>query len=500
MAIEPNLTWLERIVSGLRARRDVAAAAAALFAQWLLRCIVPAMPFAPYSVANRIVRITPGGLATAGIDQFGHSALPILGAGIVVATLVLGLAIGRRSAVLFAALAVSLSFFATRIDPVPQDLRDSVAASLVAGAAAWMVAAVLTPLPVRSESRFDPRRRQLITTGLLGIGLVAVFGVSEIRRMARQVIAASPIRADRPAVVPSDPAFVEVTGLSPQITSRDDHYQIDIDIADPVVDASAWQLKISGAVDAPRSFTLDDLRVMTTTERLQLMSCISNDVGGNLVSCSRWTGVPLADLLGLTKLNSDGKMIVAGAIDGYTETIPIDIALSQTVLVAFGMDGLSLPDAHGSPARLLFPGRYGMRSVKWLKELVVSRTDGAEGYWEQRGWDKQAIMRTSSRIDVLDKAATAGHFTVAGIAWAGDRKISKVEVSKDDGGTWSPAQLEGELGPLAWRRWQIDFAMPPGSYNLVVRATDGTGTLQDATDRPPHPSGSSGYHRVSVQV
>ncbi len=499
MAIDDHLTGPTRLLSGLGARRDVAAAAAALFAQWLLRRVVPTMPFAPYSVANRIVRITPGGIATTGIDEFGHSALPILGAGIVVATLVLGLAIGRRSPILLGGLAVALSFFATRIDPVPQDLRDSLAASLVAGAAAWLGATLLTPLPERSQSPFDPRRRQLITTGMLGIALIAVFGVAEIRRMARQVIAAAPVRADRPVTVPSDPAFTDVPGLSPQVTSRDDHYQVDIDIADPVVDVSSWHLKISGAVGAPRSFTLEDLRAMPTTERLQLMSCISNEVGGDLVSCSRWTGVPLADLVRAAQPRGDVKMVIAHAIDGYTETIPIDIALSQLVLVAFGMDGLTLPDAHGAPARLLFPGRYGMRSVKWLKELSFSTTED-EGYWEQRGWDKQAIMRTSSRIDVLDKTADAGHFVAAGIAWAGDRRISAVELSTDDGGSWSRAQLEGELGPLAWQRWQLALELPPGTRNLVVRATDGTGALQDATERPPHPSGSSGYHRVSIRV
>src|SRR4029079_12884670 len=109
-----------------------------------LRRIVPAMPFAPYSVANRIVRITPGGIATTGIDELGHKARPILGAVVVVAMLAVGLAVGRRSAVVLGALVLMLSFAATRLDPVPQDLRDSASASLVAGAAAWMVAAALT--------------------------------------------------------------------------------------------------------------------------------------------------------------------------------------------------------------------------------------------------------------------------------------------------------------------------------------------------------------------
>ena len=480
-------------------RRDIVAVAAALFAQWLLRRIVPAMPFAPYSVANRIVRITPGGIATTGIDEVGHLALPILGAIVVVATLALGLAIGRRNPILLGAAAVALSFFATRLDPVPQDVRDSLAASLVAGAAAWLVAALLTPLPQSTAAPFDARRRQLVTSGLLGIGLVAVFGVSEIRRMTRQVIAASVIRANRPVTVPTDASFAEVPGLSPQVTPSDKHYEIDINIADPVIDAASWQLKISGAVSAPRSYKLDDLRAMATTERLQLLSCISNEVGGDLVSCSRWTGVPLSDLIRAANPSGDAKMVVAHAIDGYTETIPIDIAMTDLVLVAFGMNGLALPDAHGNPIRLLFPGRYGMRSVKWLKELSVSKTEG-EGYWEERGWDKVATMRTSSRIDVLSKTPAGGRFIAAGIAWAGDRRISAVEISTDDGASWTHAQLEGELGPLAWQRWQMPLELASGTHILAVRATDGAGTLQDDTQRPPHPSGSSGYHRVSVRV
>ena len=144
-------------LDGLRARRDLAAAAAALLAQWLLRRIVPAMPFAPYSVANRLVRLTPGNIATFGIDQFGHLALPLLGAGVVVATLVLGLAVGRRSPFALGLVAAVLSFAATRIDPVPQGVRDSVAASLVAGAAAWLTASLLSPARAAGASRVESR-------------------------------------------------------------------------------------------------------------------------------------------------------------------------------------------------------------------------------------------------------------------------------------------------------------------------------------------------------
>jgi len=120
-------------------------------------------------------------------------------------------------------------------------------------------------------------------------------------------------------------------------------------------------------------------------------------------------------------------------------------------------------------------------------------------YWEKRGWDRQAVMRTGARFDLPRQgAAVRSPLTAAGLAYAGNRGISAVEVSSDDGQTWQRAMLELAASPFAWRRWAIDLTLPPGDTALVVRAFDSQGETQDATRRAPHPEGASGYHRIVV--
>jgi Oxidoreductase molybdopterin binding domain/Mo-co oxidoreductase dimerisation domain len=239
---------------------------------------------------------------------------------------------------------------------------------------------------------------------------------------------------------------------------------------------------------------------MPTVERLVAMCCISNPVGGPLVGNARWTGVPLADLLRQAGPTAAAVTVEAVAADGYRETYPLPALAGQDVLVAFGMNGAELPQQHGYPARLLVPGRYGMKSVKWLTRLALLPAPAA-GYWEQRGWDPVATIRTQSRIDVpADHDAVPPRFTVAGIAWAGDRRVARVQVLADDHGPWMPAVLERQADPLGWRRWRLGLELPPGLHTLAVRAVDGTGQVQAAERLPPHPSGASGYHRIVVRV
>jgi Oxidoreductase molybdopterin binding domain/Mo-co oxidoreductase dimerisation domain len=184
--------------------------------------------------------------------------------------------------------------------------------------------------------------------------------------------------------------------------------------------------------------------------------------------------------------------------DGYFETIPVGTAMLPSVLVAAAMNGEVLPREHGYPARLLVPGRYGYKSVKWLEFLALVPS-GARGYWVERGWDPQGVIRTESRFDTRgDHSRLPGQFTAAGVAWAGERGISLVEVSADDSHKWTRAELEPPADPLAWRRWRVPMSLPPGVHALTVRATDGTGALQPSAYLPPHPSGASGYHRIVI--
>jgi len=484
-------------------RPGFAVSAGALLAQYAVHVSVRGVPFAPYALGNRLVRLAPGSLATAAIERLGHNALPLFAWALISFTVALGVVLGRRTPATFGALAFLLSLLSFRLDPVPHTLLQNAAASTWAALAASLVAWSIRP-PARSDSNgaeppVDADRRRVLQLLLLGGGAVALGGYAVARRRSAGGTFEA-VRADRVASVVADPEFDAIPGLSALVTSRDDHYVVGIDIDEPVIDGEGWRLKIGGAVAEQRTYSVAQLQAMRTAEEPVVMQCISNTVGGSLVGNARWTAVPLSTLLAAAKTDPSARLVVARAADGYSETIPLDGGAPGCVLVAFAMDGQTLPESHGFPARLIFPGRYGMRSVKWLTELELITGDD-EGYWEKRGWDHQAIMNTASRIDVPEhRGATTSPLRVAGVAWAGDRGISAVEVSADDGATWTRAELEREIGPLAWRRWRAEMALTPGVYALLVRAYDGSGTLQQAERRSPHPSGASGYHRVVVTV
>jgi DMSO/TMAO reductase YedYZ molybdopterin-dependent catalytic subunit len=479
-------------------------AVAALAAQGLLHLAVPQAPFAPFSLGERLVRQAPGGLATATIDLLGHQALHVVAVGCVAGALALGVALRRATPPVLGGAALVSSLGAAWLDP----RRPGPPWALAAGAVAAL-AAVLAPLAVaarpgrqqpgrRAGGVVDPGRRRLLAAIALGGG-VAVLGGATARR-ALEPVRAGLVIADRPAAVPHDPGFVGIAGLSAAVTPTADHYVVDVDLADPAVPESGWALRVDGAVTHPLRLALADLRATPTVERLVTMCCISNPVGGPLVGNARWTGVPLADLLRQAQPTATAATLEAVAADGYRETYPLPALAGQQVLVAFGVNGAKLPRQHGHPARLLAPGRYGLKSVKWLTRLALLPAPAA-GYWEQRGWDPVATIRTQSRIDVpADHAAVPPRLTVAGIAWAGERRVARVEVLADDHGPWRPAALEREADPLGWRRWRLGLQLPPGLHTLAGRAVDGTGQTQAAERLPPHPSGASGYHRIVVRV
>lgn len=476
------------------------AAALALFAQRLLHGAYHQAPFAPFSIAEWVIRKTPGPLATEGIERLGHSAQPLLANSMIVVALLAGLLLGRRPGWLLATFAFALTLIAAWLDPLTRSVSATFASAALAGFVAFTVVTALGPAPewgTAFETNWARRRllaRVSIVLVMLGVGGAAFF------RGGSRSTPTGPVRADEPVRVPNDPGFVAAPGQSPKVTPTDDHYTVDIDIENPLIGESSWRLKVDGAVENELTFTLDDLRGMQTVERLYNMSCISNQVGGSLISNSRWTGVALDDLLDMAVVRPEAVTLLARSYDGFDDAVLLDDIRGRGAFVAIGMNGMLLPRDHGFPARMLFPNHYGMRSVKWLTKITLLDQD-QEGYWAQRGWDRDAVVRTESRIDTPDDGQEVrGPFVVAGVAWAGARGISGVEVSPDDGETWQAAQLETELSSLSWRRWQVELDLPSGGTILAVRATDGAGMVQDAQKRDPHPSGASGYHRVFVRV
>ena len=222
-------------------------------------------------------------------------------------------------------------------------------------------------------------------------------------------------------------------------------------------------------------------------------------IGGHLISTAKWTGVRLSDLLERAGVRPGALEVVSTSVDGFADSVPYGDATGPETIVAYGMNGMKLPRAHGFPARILVPGYYGMKQPKWLGSIeVIDRP--FQGYWEQRGWIKEAVVKTMSRIDTPKSHSDVdGSLTVAGIAFAGDRGISRVEVSVDGGKSFADATLKTALSELTWRQWRFSFRPPAGSSTrILVRATDGRGATQTSEVTPPEYSGATGWHGVDV--
>jgi DMSO/TMAO reductase YedYZ molybdopterin-dependent catalytic subunit len=299
--------------------------------------------------------------------------------------------------------------------------------------------------------------------------------------------------------------------LAPPITANDDFYVVTKNaVQDPIVDASAWRLVIDGEVNAPVQVDYRTLRALPSVELIKTLECISNLTAGcsltsfgcDLISTARWRGVRLSDVLALAGgLKSSAVGLAFLSTDEFSAGLPIDVVQDPEALVVYEMNGEPLPRVHGFPARLLVPGRYGMKNPKWLAGIRAMTREYA-GWYEQRNWNKDGFIKTMSRIDTPADASMlpAGDQRIAGIAYAGDRGISKVELTNDDGGTWVQARiLEPMPGKDVMVRWESTFTLSSGgSLTLGVRATDGTGDVQTDDFQLPQPDGATGRDEISV--
>jgi DMSO/TMAO reductase YedYZ molybdopterin-dependent catalytic subunit len=307
---------------------------------------------------------------------------------------------------------------------------------------------------------------------------------------------------------PPAEASIDVPGMPPLITPARDFYLIDTALSSPRIDVNTWKLSVKGAVENPVEFSYKDLLGMSTREADITLSCVSNEVGGGLVSNGRWTGVLLSDVLAEAGVSRDkitraSRQLVGRSVDGWTSGFRTELALDgREALVAFGLNGSELPLKHGYPVRLVVPGLYGyVSATKWITDIELTDWN-FDAYWIQRTWSKEGPIKTQSRIDTVKggENLSAGRIPVGGVAWAPHRGISKVEVSTDGGETWNDARLAKQLDADTWRQYVYDWNAAPGQYTLQVRATDGAGQTQTAKAAPPHPSGASGYHTIDVTV
>ena len=320
-----------------------------------------------------------------------------------------------------------------------------------------------------------------------------------------------------PPNVPAGSIFAE-QALAPfvrsELTPNDKFYRIDTNIIVPSVDANTWRLNIRGLVkNGPMQFTYDEIRTMTSVSEYATLECISDKIQGDLISTAHWKGVPLKSILEKAEVLPEAIYVVFRCADGYDVGIPLDRGLMEGTILAYEMNGVPLPTEHGFPVRAIVPGLYGMMNAKWITDIeLVDKV--YEGFWQRRGWANNAKYQTRSKIVLPGDAlrnrfealsaniATPGSKSpIAGLAFAGDRGISKVEVSTDGGNTWMTASLKDPISRNSWVLWALEWIpQNKGKYNVVVRATDGYGNLQIAEITDIYPNGATGYHSVEEFV
>lgn len=484
----------------------VAAAAAAIGFGELIGGIVPGGSSLVLSVGSRVIDAAPPFVKDFAVSTLGTADKPALIIGVIVFTLAFGALFGalfarRRWLGIggFGLLAVVGGFAVAA--------SETVGAAILVAAVAFLAAIGTLFLLFRTgHADSDGGRRTFLRQAG---SLVALSGLAAIA--GRAIVQAAATTGARGDVVLQPPvtqpealtASLAVEGISPQYVPNADFYRIDTALSSPKVNVDTWKLSVTGMVDHPLEFTFDELLAMPMVERDVTLSCVSNEVGGDLVGNARWQGIVLSNLLDQAGVQPGATQIVGRSVDDFTVGFPTDLAFDgRTALVAVGMNGEPLPIDHGFPARLVVAGLYGyVSATKWLSEIELTTLEAFDAYWVPRGWAKEAPIKTESRIDVPStrRQVTAGMTPIAGVAWAPTRGISKVEVQVDDG-PWQTARLGDEDGTEAWRQWVLDWNATVGNHTITVRATDGDGVLQTEERVRPRPDGATGWHSVTVTV
>ena len=453
-------------------------------------------------------------------DKLALETLIVLVAALVGAGL--GVVAVRRSYLIavggFSAFALA-GFLATLATPAASPTTSMIVA-LVAGIVGVQVMSFLlrtagagrTALgtPVAAVTPDWSRRGFLLQAGAVAIASTAA-GVIGRRLLEGPDPTAGPGVATalpRPVQTATLPAGADLqqADLTPIVVPNDRFYRIDTALITPSVDLASWRLRVHGMVDREVTLTYADLAELPLIEQYVTISCVSNEVGGGLVGNAKWTGVKLRDVLAMAGVQAGATQLVGRSVDGWTAGMPTAWVMDETrePMIALRMNDEPLPRNHGFPARLIVPGLYGyVSATKWLGELELTTLEAFNGYWVPLGWSKEAPILTQSRIDTPHngQSVAPGRVPIAGIAWAPDRGIAKVEVAID--GAWQDATLSTPISDATWVQWLVAWdatSAAPGSHTIEVRATDGNGIVQTSDVSPPAPDGARGHHTIRVAV
>ncbi|HEX4770321.1 MAG TPA: molybdopterin-dependent oxidoreductase [Bryobacteraceae bacterium] len=309
------------------------------------------------------------------------------------------------------------------------------------------------------------------------------------------------LSAEAPQNLSSPLQTIAGTSTTPDLLFVRDHFK------EPDVSLEKWSLRIEGAVQKPYQLGFADLVELPSLKLEAVLECAGNVANGSAVSSGLWEGVGLAALLEAAHPDADAvAVLLEGADSGrlfddcpalpYSQIVPLTKCNDAESLVAYKYNELALPKRNGFPARALFPGWYGMNSVKWLSRIRLLRESDRETTFHQSGMNRlynrvtqndgaEQITRLSG-IQLKSVLAwptnqlklPAGRHLVWGFAWSGANAIRKVNVSSDRGETWSEAKLDSAANGRGWVRWSYPWLATPGDHILMSRASDSNGNQQ----------------------
>ncbi|MBF4562220.1 molybdopterin-dependent oxidoreductase [Microbacterium sp. VKM Ac-2870] len=512
--------------TGSRGRAAFAGAAAAVFGAGvaeLAGALVGASPIA--AVGSALIDLAPPWGKDLAIALFGTGDKAALIVAVAIVLLLLGAGAGliaRRSMGGAQTLVVVLGLIGvgaavTRADApalaiVPPAVGAGatlLALSLLAprAAAASTATRTASAAPDAAPSAGASRRTFLTwTAGAAAAGALAAVGGWALQAGARAATAVrAAITLPRPVKTATVPAGADlgIPGLTPAITPNADFYRIDTALAVPQIDPATWKLRIHGKVDNEVEISWDELLALPLEESVTTLTCVSNEVGGDLIGTALWLGYPIRHLLARAGVQADADMVLSTSIDGFTAGTPLEtLTDDRNAILAVGMNGEPLPIAHGFPVRMVVPGLYGyVSATKWVTDLEVTRFSDAQGYWTPRGWSERGPIKLASRIDVPRRGAavSAGDTVIAGVAWQQHVGVRGVQVRIDDG-DWQEATLATAISADTWVQWTLPWAATAGPHTITARAIGTDGQPQTQASAPPAPDGATGWPRVSVTV
>jgi sulfite dehydrogenase len=309
-----------------------------------------------------------------------------------------------------------------------------------------------------------------------------------------------------------------LSGFSDYITPID-HFFVRTHVYVPTVSLTDWKLEVSGDVTTPLTLTMDDLRKMPSVELIAVTECAGNgrsyfepSVPGlqwkdGSVGNGRWRGVRLADVLkragikaSAVDIEFNGADVPIGTMQDFRRSITVRKALDQNTLLAYEMNGETLPVKHGFPLRVITPGWASDSWVKWLTSITVLDKE-SDSFWMKSAYRRPEFPVEPGTAVAMDKMVpvtslkvkslitspldwgewTGGAGVIRGVAWSGDAgPVTSVQISVDNGRTWRLADLRADqFSEFGWRQWAFSWTPPrEGAYAIIVRASDANGNIQ----------------------